>query len=678
MVVESVPHLAAKADQRQLETITLGIWKVSSLKSTPFNIRKQFSDLGSAFPYFFRLAVEVYTLEPVLAIMFVLNKLWKGVEGALLLYFSSRILRIIEIGLVQGAPDMVAILNALTARISCVVLAAILQWASEQVIPTLKTRVTTHFELYLMQAELRIDVPTSQKPRSKFKASSYNAWTSFEGIVEFVTQVMKAFSQFTLILQASNSTGSSLFTALCVMKPVFLALSRRSLWDIPHIVYTDNEHRKRMKALNFMTSPGYRSEILAGDLIGYIINEYRKAAALLGGLSDDWAPNQYMNRKSPMWHVVTDLMGDLPMVYCAIVSILHPEELSLSSIAILQQSSQTLEWTLQVLSMNVNSFRKQYQEIKNVYDSAKTSTKLQDGNVSYPRTSKDKYKGMSFELRDVSFTYPGSQNTKPTLFNINLSIESGQLVVIVGANGSGKSTVLKLLSRFYDPSSAPDSILVDGLPISRYRMQDLRRATATLTQDHSLFPLSLGENIGLGYAERAWDAGMVDRAAETGGATHCLRKLQKGKNTKLDMGNEAYGHNVPDEPTHPLQVELEKLQKNISLSGGETQRVVAARTFMRLESGTVNFVAVDEPSSALDPEGEAALFRNLIRVRQGKTMIFVTHRFGHLTKHADLVVCMKDGTIAEAGTHVELISRDGEYAKLYNIQASAFFKSGST
>ncbi|KAK0440861.1 P-loop containing nucleoside triphosphate hydrolase protein [Desarmillaria tabescens] len=649
-------RLTAKDDQSKIETIALGVWKVSYLKNTPFNVRKQISDLGAAFPYFQRLALEVYSLEPMLAILFVLNKLWKGVEGALLLYFSSRILRIIEIGLIEGVPDTGAILNAVAARIACVVLAAILHWASEQVIPTLKTRITTHFELYLMQAQLRIDVPTSQEPRSKIRASSYNAWTSFEGVVDFVTQIMKAFSQFTLILQTSQ------------LRPVFLSLSGRSLWD------THNEHRKRMKALNVMTTPGYRSEVLAGDLIGYIINEYKKAAALLGGLSDDWAPNQYMNRKSPMWQIATSLMGDLPVVYCAIVSILHPEKLSLSSIAILQQSSQTLEWTLQLLSMNINSFRKQYQEIKNVYDSAQLTTNIQDGNVSYPRTGEEELRGMSFELRDVSFTYPGSQNTKPALSNINLSIKSGQLVVIVGANGSGKSTILKLLTRFYDPSSSPDSILVGGIPISRYRIADLRRATATLTQDHSLFPLSLGENIGLGYPERTWDAGMVDRAAEMGGATHCLGKLEKGKNTKLDTGNEAYGHNVPDEPSHPLQCELEKLQKNISLSGGETQRIVAARTFMRFESGSVNLVTVDEPSSALDPEGEAALFRNLIRVREGKTMIFVTHRFGHLTKHADIVVCMKDGTIAEAGTHEELIHRDGEYAKLYNIQASAFFK----
>ncbi|KAK0191803.1 P-loop containing nucleoside triphosphate hydrolase protein [Armillaria mellea] len=384
-----------------------------------------------------------------------------------------------------------------------------------------------------------------------------------------------------------------------------------------------------------------------------------------------------MVKKSPVWQITNDILGDVPIIYCALAYILHPERLSLSSIVILQQSSQHLEWAIQHVVNNIDYFQRQYQELKDVYDSSNIANTLADGDIAYPNpSSEEKSNGMSFELRDVSFSYPGSQSTKPALSNINLSIKAGQTVVIVGSNGSGKSTILKLLSRFYDPTSGPESILVDGIPISEYRMSDLRRATATLTQDHSLFPLSLGENIGLGYPEKVNDKEVIDCSAEKGGASNCLKRLEQGQETKLRMNSEAYGFNLPDHPDHPLQVELEKLQENIELSGGEKQRIVAARTFMRFETGNVRFVAIDEPTSALDSEGELALFDNLIRAREGKTMIYVTHRFGHLTKRADLVVCMKDGTIAEAGSHEELMAIEGEYAKLYNIQASAFFDDG--
>ncbi|KAF9441091.1 P-loop containing nucleoside triphosphate hydrolase protein, partial [Macrolepiota fuliginosa MF-IS2] len=117
---------------------------------------------------------------------------------------------------------------------------------------------------------------------------------------------------------------------------------------------------------------------------------------------------------------------------------------------------------------------------------------------------------------------------------------------------------------------------------------------------------------------------------------------------------------------------LEELRRPVEVSGREKQRIVVARTFMRFNSGKIWFLAVDEPSSALDAEGEELLLDNLLWERAGKTIIFVTHRFGKLTKQADLIVCMKEGKIVESGSHHELIKLDGEYKKLYDIQASPF------
>jgi ABC-type multidrug transport system fused ATPase/permease subunit len=255
--------------------------------------------------------------------------------------------------------------------------------------------------------------------------------------------------------------------------------------------------------------------------------------------------------------------------------------------------------------------------------------------------------------RNVSFAYPGSKSAPPALNNVSFDILPGQLVVIVGANGSGKSSLVKQLIALYTPSSG--TILVDDAPLGSYRMKDLRRATASLSQDHTLFPLSISENIGVGRPEHAADRQLVEQAAQMAGAARVAQKMGDGYDTVIrpveTKGRRGeFGSGAPLEKLYRL---LEKQQDVSGLIylilrtipdtdrrhvGGERQRLVAARTFMRIATGDVRLVVVDEPSAAMDPAGEFELFRNLREAREGKTMIFITHRFGHLVKHADLIL----------------------------------------
>jgi ABC-type multidrug transport system fused ATPase/permease subunit len=176
--------------------------------------------------------------------------------------------------------------------------------------------------------------------------------------------------------------------------------------------------------------------------------------------------------------------------------------------------------------------------------------------------------------RNVSFSYPGSRAATPALNNLSISINSGQLVVIVGANGSGKSTLVRILSRLYDPTSG--QVLIDGHSSSDYRVNDLRRATAILSQDTSLYPLSLAENIGLGYPAFSSNKDMIMDAAKEGGALEFIEKLNKGIDTVLDPLMRICIVNLRrKDRTHPLYEEMEKLDRKIDVSGGEFQRVAA-------------------------------------------------------------------------------------------------------
>ncbi|TFK33870.1 P-loop containing nucleoside triphosphate hydrolase protein, partial [Crucibulum laeve] len=469
------------------------------------------------------------------------------------------------------------------------------------------------------------------------------------------------------------SAGGPLFALTCVAKPIASMLSTRSLWDSAFIAVENNLNYLRMRGLRKLTEDEYKQDVLTGNLGEHIVSEYIKAYQKVGDLSDEHPLYQYSIRSSPSRDIVVQVLGDLPMIYCALNAAMNPSKFSLASIAILQQSASHISYSFSDLLESTTSFRKSINTIKNMYAKNEIPNVVHEGQLSYPHKDFDCAKGMALELRDVSFAYPGSKLTSNALNNVSISIAPGELVVIVGANGSGKSTIVKLLSRLYEPIFG--EFLIDGTPADSYRISDLRQATAILSQDNLLYPLSLAENIGLGYSERFSDEELISIAAEKGGASHLLSKLSEGLQTVLDPLTYVYQRNIDDKPDHPLHEEKKMMEKKVDLSGGEKQRISAARTFMRFCSGKVKFVAVDEPSSALDPEGELQLFEKLIEAREGKTMVFVTHRFGHLTKYADKIICMKDGSIVENGSHDELMKLGGEYAKLYGIQASAFASS---
>jgi len=274
----------------------------------------------------------------------------------------------------------------------------------------------------------------------------------------------------------------------------------------------------------------------------------------------------------------------------------------------------------------------------NLYGALDTKNKMKDGERPFPRPGYESSEGMSIEVSDVSFSYPNSKSEHDALSGVTFSIQPGQLVVIVGTNGSGKSTIIKLLSRFYDCASG--SIRIDGIPIEEYRMDELRRGIAMLTQDHQLFPLSLEENVKLGSAEAEAmvDRGKIEESVSAAGAEGIVKNFSSGYDTVLEPVKKGYV-SFAGQGNKDLEAMQKKLEKSINISGGEKQKLVAARTFMRLfTSSALKLVTVDEPSSALDPEAEYRLFANLRQGRKGRTMIFVTHRFGHLTKHADLIM----------------------------------------
>ncbi len=247
--------------------------------------------------------------------------------------------------------------------------------------------------------------------------------------------------------------------------------------------------------------------------------------------------------------------------------------------------------------------------------------------------------GVRFE--NVSFTYPGG--TEPALAGLDLHIRPGELVALVGENGAGKTSLVKLLLRFYDPSEG--RVTVGGVDIRTVAPRDLRSRIGILFQDYATYELSARENVILGRAEKVvWDT-EVDAALEAARADGVVKRLRGGLDSKVGRLFEG-GHD---------------------LSGGEWQRLALARLLYR----DADIWVLDEPTSSLDPEAEAAIFGELRENLRGRMGLVISHRFSTV-RIADRIAVVEDGRVSELGTHDELVAHGGRYATLFELQASGY------
>lgn len=247
----------------------------------------------------------------------------------------------------------------------------------------------------------------------------------------------------------------------------------------------------------------------------------------------------------------------------------------------------------------------------------------------------------SLELKNVTFSYPGAG--KPVIDNLNLSIAPGQKLALVGENGAGKSTLIKLICRLYRPDSG--QILLDGIPVEAYSETEYRKRLSVVFQDAMIFPFSLSENITL---QKKPDQAGLKSAMEKSGIWDDVADLPRKEQTTL----------------------LRILDDNgIDLSGGQRQKMFLARALYK--NGSI--ILLDEPSAALDPLAEYELYRKYDELTRERTSIYISHRLAS-TRFCDRIALLKDGCVRELGTHEDLMRLNGEYAKLFRIQAKYYVK----
>lgn len=275
--------------------------------------------------------------------------------------------------------------------------------------------------------------------------------------------------------------------------------------------------------------------------------------------------------------------------------------------------------------------------LKKYFEFLELKSEKHEGTLPIEKRSDHEYE---LEVRDVSFKYPGSDDY--VLKNINLKLTIGEKMAIVGMNGSGKTTFIKLLARLYDPTEG--EILLNGIDIKKYDYDEYLQLFSVVFQDFGLFSFSLGQNIASStdYQEEA-----ILSAIEDAGFINRYKKLPKGLDTYLYQNFDKDG---------------------VEVSGGEAQKIAMARAIYK----DAPIVILDEPTAALDPIAEFEIYSHFDKIVGDKTALYISHRLSSC-RFCDEIVVFHEGEIVQRGHHNKLVNdKEGKYHELWYAQAQYY------
>lgn len=382
------------------------------------------------------------------------------------------------------------------------------------------------------------------------------------------------------------------------------------------------------------SSVEYAKELKLFGLGDFLVGRFRTAADIV------FSQNRNLALRRFAWGGMFGIVGSLAYyaIYIVIVWDTASGRFSVGDLTFLSAAFMRLHNLLSSLLLGITQMASQAQYLDDFFSFLDIRPVITSPIATLPFPSPIKV-GVRFD--DVGFRYPGTDRW--AIRHLTLEIGAGETIALVGENGAGKTTIVKLLTRLYEPDEG--KITVDGISLKDMDLDDLHAHIGVIFQDFARYSFTAAENIAVGRIEALDNAERIAAAAHEGLAEDVINKLPFGYNQPLGK----------------------RVAKGRDLSGGEWQKIAISRAYMR----DADLLILDEPTSALDARAEADVFERMRALRHGKSALVISHRFSTV-RTADRIVVLEHGQIIESGSHAELIASGGRYAELFDLQAAGY------
>ncbi|MGT2480093.1 ABC transporter ATP-binding protein [Methylobacterium oryzae CBMB20] len=401
------------------------------------------------------------------------------------------------------------------------------------------------------------------------------------------------------------------------------------------LAWLRSPERRRLDYLRYLgASVETAKEVKLFGLSGYVTGLYAAVARRL------LADNRGLATARAGWGFAFASLGTLAYyaAYTVIVWRTVTGAFSVGDLAFLAGAFQRLRGGIEGLLLGFTQITGQAQYLDDFFSffAIRPQIRAPARPVPLPRPIRE---GLVFE--DVGYRYPGTESW--ALRGLSFAVRAGETVALVGGNGAGKTTIVKLMTRLYDPQEG--RVLLDGVPLPAYDLDDLRARIGAIFQDFVRFDLTAGENVAVGRIEAAADADRIAAAAARGLAAPVIERLPEGYAQPLGK----------------------RFAGGLDLSGGEWQKVALSRAYMR----EAEILILDEPTAALDARAEHDVFARFRELSAGRTAVLISHRFSTV-RMADRILVLEGGRVLEQGSHAALMDRGGRYAELFTLQAEGY------